>query len=90
MPNCWSEGPRARKGDASRADFAAGNESTDQHMGPGSNRRAGTDIREPGIGSLIQVVNFGEGDASSSILPADDGSVISSGERSDERRFPVV
>src|SRR5438270_5041549 len=37
------------------------------------------EVCESGIGSLIQVVNFCQGDASYSILPADDG-------RSEERR----
>ena len=77
-------------GDASRTDFGARNESTNQHIGAGPDRRAGANISEAGIGSLIQVINFCQGDASSSILTAHDGSVISSRKRGDERRFPVV
>src|SRR5881392_410748 len=77
-------------GNASRADFVAGDESPNQHIGAGPDLCAGANIGEPGIGSLIQVIDFCQGDAGPSILTADDGSVISSREGGDERRFLVV
>src|SRR5205809_21435 len=40
-------------GNASRADFVAGDESPNQHIGAGPDLRAGANIGEPGIGSLI-------------------------------------
>src|SRR6266567_5040649 len=83
-------GAEGANGDASRADFVAGDESPNQHIGAGPDLRAGANIGEPGIGSLIQVIHFCQGDAGSSILTGHDGSVISSREGGDERRFLVV
>ena len=83
-------GTEGADGDASRTDFAAGDESANQHIGAGSDLRAGANIREPGIGSLIQVIDFCQGDAGPAILTTHDGSIISSGQGGDERRFLVV
>jgi hypothetical protein len=62
-------------GDASRTDFAAGDESANQNISVGSNLRAGANISESGIGSPIEVIDFCQGDAGPSILTADDGSL---------------
>jgi hypothetical protein len=73
-----------------RADFVAGDESANEHIGTGSDKGASANVRQPRIGRLIKVVDLCQTNAGASVFACQDRGIISGGQDRDQRRFLVV
>ena len=73
-----------------RADFVAGNESANEHIGTGSDKGASANVSQSRIGSLIKVVDFCQTNTGASVFASHDRRIISCGQGRDQRGFLVV
>ena len=73
-----------------RADFVAGDESANEHIGTGSDKRASADIGQSRIGRLVKVVDFCQTNTGASVFARTRWPYNLIGQGRDQRSFLVV